>query len=208
MAEETGIDLGEWLAAQRAASSMTATPIPLTQVHGWGMAAEAFCRPDGAFFGIVGVRVSVPKEGQREVPGWDQPMVKEDRGRGCVLLLKAAGEERYLVAAKAEPGYAVAGRVQLAPTLQASMSNLLAAHGGSRPPRAELLEGREPTAPIPQDGGRYWGKVNLYAVVEVDPATVAVAANERWCTRAELRAALRAGDVNEHLAQALLAAVL
>ncbi len=96
----------------------------------------------------------------------------------------------------------------LAPTVQASKSNLEAAHSGKRPPRAELLDKYPVTwVEIPQDGGRFFGKVNNYGVVEVEEEIIPLT-NERWFTREELREAYLSGDVNEHLTQALMGAII
>lgn len=201
----------EWLAAQRATSTMTAEIVPLAAVRGWGMAesGEAYCRSDGKFFRLVGARISVPKEGQREVPNWDQPMLEETGGEGAVVLVKARGEERFLIQAKAEPGNATPGCVLLAATIQASRANLERAHGGTRPPRAELLDGGlNLWLRLGQDGGRFFHKRNAFGIIEVDPRELTLNANERWCTRDELRSALLSGDLNEHLMLALFFAVL
>lgn len=212
MTSEEKMEVGgwqEWLAAQRAGSTMTVEVVPLAQTRGWGMTGETFCRPDGKFFRLVGLRVSVPKEGQREVPSWDQPLLEEVGGEHAVVLIRARGDERYLLSAKPEPGNDRLGGVLLAATLQASRANLEQAHGGSRPPRAALLDGKEIAwTRLPMDGGRYYRKEVAYAVVVVDPADVVLAANERWFLLHELRDAVRAGEVNEHLALVLLVALI
>lgn len=198
----------DWLAKQRANSQMSATVVPLSEAQPWGLQDEGvrYGRPDRTFFNLVGVHVVA----QREVREWNQPLLQEV-GEGVVVLLRSSSDaDHFLVAARQEPGNTTkAGQVLLGPPFQTSRSNLEQAHGGKRPPRAELLEGQEiKWMELTMDGGRYIGKVNRYAVVEVDPDSLTIADNERWCSRAELRETLLAGDLNEHLALVLLLAVL
>lgn len=189
----------EWFAAQQAASKMTVERASLSDAKDWGLQGDGthFGRHDGKFFEIVGVLVMVPDG--REVSGWNQPLVWEV-GEGALVLLKRAGEEEYLVAAKPEPGNNSSGRVLLAPPLQASKSNLGQAHGGKRPPRAELLD--RPGVQwvvLHKDGGRYLDSSNHGAIVEVGDNEIQLNPNERWFTREELRQAFRAGACNAHL---------
>lgn len=193
----------EWLTEQRTKSTMTVSEVSLAGVSGWGMQGdgESFGRGDGRFFSLVGVRVEVPQG--REVTAWAQPLIKEV-GDGAVAVLKSTGADRYLIAAKKEPGNSTRpGCLLLSAPLSASRSNLEQAHGGKRPPRAEFTDGYEGWVEIPQDGGRFFGKKNRYAVIEVDPASVTLRDDERWFTRDELREAVHAGELNEHLIQAL-----
>lgn len=192
----------EWLAERRAASGMSVEPIGLTKVNGWGFpfgdSGGAVARPDGKFFRVTGGRIT---QGDRS---WDQPFL-EEYGRGAVVVVFDSPTNSYLLQAKAEPGNNTKlGCVMLAATLQASQSNLEGA-GTSRPPRAELLEGREIAwTEIPQDGGRFIGKVNRYAALMADRNDVGdLRSDERWFTRRELKEAVLAGECNEHLLQAL-----
>lgn len=196
----------EWLAGERAKSTMSVEEISLAEVKGWGMqeTGARFGRPDGKFFDLVGVRIT---NAGREVAVWDQPMLREV-GAGAVVLFRLL--DLFLVAAKAEPGNPRRGGcVMLAPSFQALVSNLEQAHGGKRPPRAEFLDDcAVKWVAFQQDGGRYFGKANRYAIVRVKIGEITLNPNERWFTRSELCDAFRAGECNEHLAQALLLAVL
>ena len=88
-----------------------------------------------------------------------------------LLMKKINGIPHYLLQAKAEPGNI--GKLQLSPTLQATTSNLLKAHGGHKPKFAEYFDGPK-TAKIiyskwqSEDGGRFHLKSNYNMIVEVD----------------------------------------
>jgi len=73
--------------------------------------------------------------------------------------------------AKAEPGNI--GKLQLSPTLQATTSNLLKAHGGTKPLFAEYFDEPKNAKIIyakwqSEDGGRFHLKSNYNMIVEVD----------------------------------------
>ena len=88
-----------------------------------------------------------------------------------LLIQKKNGIPHFLVQAKAEPGNI--GKLQLSPTLQATTSNLLKAHGGTRPLFAEYFD--EPTNVKiiyakwqSEDGGRFHLKSNYNMIVEIN----------------------------------------
>lgn len=190
----------EWLASRQAASTMSVSSIPLMDVQGWGMQPSGdFGRPDGKFWALKGVRVSLAG---REVSSWDQPLI-EEYGQGVVVLVIDPTQDRFLLRAKAEPGNAALGCVALAPTIQCSQSNLTQVHGGKRPPRVDLLDGKEiEWVSILQDGGKFDRKVNIYQILYLEEVGE-LSADERWFSRSELRQALHAGVVNSHLAEVL-----
>ena len=196
-----------WFEAQQQASLMSVTETSLLEAKGWGMqdGGAFYGRNDGAFFLLAGVSIQVGG-GQREVVSWQQPMLQET-GVGVVVLVKVEGEDLYLVQTKAEPGNDADGCVLLAPTLQASESNLAQAHGGKAPPRADIIVPRLKTTKVVamrQDGGRLHHKVNKHAMIEVPHSVIGVLnSSERLFTRNELRQALRESACNEHLAQVL-----
>jgi len=193
----------KWIIEQIADSGMRVESIPLSKIKGWGMQDdENFGRPDKKFFSYIGVRITMSKE-QREVASWDQPITKEF-GDGVVVVI-VDEQDRFLVQTKLEPGNNPQnGYVMLNAPLSASLSNLTTAHGGNRPPRAELLdeEGVE-LIKVPQDGGKYINKTNMYGFVKVECSSLKIGQNERWFTKNELREAFKEGFLSEHLIQAI-----
>ncbi len=193
----------DWLAARRAASTMSVKPCRLIDTNGWDLLnkGERFGRPDSKFFNVIGVNVG---EAGREVEGWGQGMAQEV-AEGAVILVTNLGSNAFLLATKAEPGNDVPGCVLLGPTLAAGKSNLDQAHGGSRPPRAQLLDGRQVSwTSFRQDGGRFFRKTNQYAILAIDEAELGdLLPNERWFTDEEMKQAILAGDCSEHLLQCI-----
>ncbi len=200
-----------WLANQRKKSGMTVEEISLMSVDKpWGIQETGnYGRIPEAFFNIVGAKI----QADREVPAWSQPIIKEF-GKGVVALVKSKieeGDTKFLLTARQEPGNSAdKSYILLGPTIQASESNMSQAHGGKRPPFAELLDkcGNSVTwTELPQDGGKFLNKTNKYAVVEIiaeEAKKIVLPSNVRWFRESEIQAAFFKGEINEHLLQALM----
>lgn len=171
-----------WFEGQRRACVMTVTDIPLEDCRGWRMdeTSGRFCRDDGAFFHVQGVRVGESTGREVGAKGWDQPILTQvgyDGGILGLLRTRFDGIPHYLIEAKAEPGNYE--RVQMSPTLQATFANLERKHGGTRPRFAEYFEAPEGTGGcilyrqwLSEDGGRLHKKRNLGMLVEVPEGTI------------------------------------
>lgn len=193
-----------WYETTASASAMSVKLKPLSETSDWLFHNDGtFRRADGKFFAVSGAEISAESSG-REVARWDQPLLVEV-GEGAVVLIKQRG--RYLLQVKAEPGVSTP---LLAPTIQASASNLAAAHGGKRPRFAELLDTHSVRwISVVQDPGRFHGKVNRYGLVDL-PTSIKLELNnlERWFSVRELKQVVQLGKCNSHLAQALVVAWL
>ena len=203
----TAQTLSEWLAERQAASSMTTDTLPLGELVQWETTSDMVRRRAGGFYQVIGVDVKVPREGQREVMGWDQPMIQDLSGPGVIILVVDT-DDRVLVHAKAEPGNASSGCVLLAAAIQTSLANLNQAHGGRKPPFSELLGGNLCLTRQTEDGGRFYKKVNHYGWVEVNASQVTLTEDHRWVSLNELKQAVRDGHANCHLRTALLGYLL
>jgi oxidase EvaA len=186
----------KWIISKQTESTMEVTAIDLSEIRGWETDSKSVHKPDNSFFRVIGINIAPTV--QREIKSWDQPAL-EETGEGAIVLAFSK-IKKVLLQAKAEPGNDSKGHVLLAPTLQASKSNLETAHGGKKPPRAELVSKKTKWTAFCQDGGRYLKKRNNYAIVEAD--TVLPTINERWFTIFELKQAIQKGYANEHLLQA------
>lgn len=198
----------EWFEKQANFSTMEVQRIPLIEVDGWGMQNDDdhYGRPDGKYFRLVGTQVST-RRNEREVSSWGQPMLEEVGGRGAVvLIIEEDREDRYLLQTRIEPGNDTSGRMLLGTTLQTSRSNLEQAHGGKRPPRAELVDdlNEDDWVSIVSDGGRFIGKSVDHAIVFATAEEVGeLLPTERWFTESEVVEVVRAGLASEYLVKAL-----
>ena len=172
----------KWFEERQAASIMSSAELPLHEAGPWIVIYDEEGRPmrvgreDGKFFSIV---ASLIENAGREVKRWTQLFLKEATkpGEEGILVLVTDGEGNYLIQAKADAGNDTKGCILLAPTLQSSRANLEQVHGGTKPPRAELLEGAElKWTLVRADGARFWHKSNLFAAIVIDSNRVELVA--------------------------------
>ena len=163
-----------WFNKKREESDMTVQEIGINDLDKWDVSSTTgnISHESKGFFEIIGVKVSNTFDREVGKKGWTQPMIANNPGGILGLLMKKFnGIPHYLVQAKAEPGNI--GKLQLSPTLQATTSNLLKAHGGTKPLFAEYFDDKENVNVIyakwqSEDGGRFHLKSNFNMIVEVN----------------------------------------
>ena len=164
----------DWFNKKREESDMTVQEIGINDLDKWDVSSTTgnISHESKGFFEIIGVKVSNTFDREVGKKGWTQPMIANNPGGILGLLMKKFnGIPHYLVQAKAEPGNI--GKLQLSPTLQATTSNLLKAHGGTKPLFAEYFDDKENLNIIyakwqSEDGGRFHLKSNYNMIVEVN----------------------------------------
>ena len=163
-----------WFNKKREESDMTVQEIGINDLDKWNVSSTTgnISHESKGFFEIIGVKVSNTFDREVGKKGWTQPMIANNPGGVLGLLMKKFnGIPHYLLQAKAEPGNI--GKLQLSPTLQATTSNLLKAHGGTKPLFAEYFdEEKNPNIVYvkwqSEDGGRFHLKSNYNMIVEVN----------------------------------------
>ena len=163
-----------WFNKKREESDMTVQEIGINDLDKWGVSSTTgnIYHESKGFFEIIGVKVSNTFDREVGKKGWTQPMIANNPGGILGLLMKKFnGIPHYLLQAKAEPGNI--GKLQLSPTLQATTSNLLKAHGGIQPLFAKYFDGKENLNTTyakwqSEDGGRFYLKSNYNMIVEVN----------------------------------------
>jgi len=163
-----------WFNKKREESDMTVQEIGINDLDKWDVSSTTgnISHESKGFFEIIGVKVSNTFDREVGKKGWTQPMIANNPGGILGLLMKKFnGIPHYLVQAKAEPGNI--GKLQLSPTLQATTSNLLKAHGGTKPLFAEYFDEDENPNIVyvkwqSEDGGRFHLKSNYNMIVEVN----------------------------------------
>lgn len=142
----------------------------------WGYGRDAVRHASGRYFSITGLEFRAP-----EAPAVERRLVIDQPERGILGFVVRRGRTgvEVLVQEKYEPGN-VRG-VQLAPTCQATASNLDRVHGGAPPPGAEFFTGGPPAGILLADsiqseqGSRFFRKTNRNAAVEAADAGPAAA---------------------------------
>ena len=164
----------QWFNKKREESDMIIQEIAVKDLEKWNIDEKSgnIIHDSKGFFEIIGVKVSNTFDREVGKEGWTQPMIAKNPGGILgILMKKINGIPHYLLQAKAEPGNI--GKLQLSPTLQATTSNLLKAHGGKRPLFAEYFdESRNPKIIYAkwqsEDGGRFHLKSNYNMIVEIE----------------------------------------
>jgi len=173
VSEDTDIQpILAWLKERQESYPVTVEEVGINDLQGWRVdpASGNITHESGRFFSIIGVKVTGASD--REVPSWNQPMLKQEEcSISGVIVQKRKGVTQYLFYAKFEPGNI--NRVQLSPALQVTVSNLSRAHKGKKPRLAEYFEkgGKgKVLASVEgvEDGGRFYRKTNRSMLVEVD----------------------------------------
>lgn len=162
-------DILGWMRERNEAVISNIRQIPLSQMKKWSYVDWHICHESGKFFSIDGIRI---KTNYRNVHEWDQPIINQPEiGFLGFIVKKFNGVLHFLLQAKIEPGNI--NVVQLSPSLQATRSNYMRVHGGSKPNYLEYFTGeKDVTILIDQlqseQGARFLHKRNRNIIVEVD----------------------------------------
>ena len=164
----------KWFNEKRKNSDMEVKEIGINELEKWNVNEKTgnISHETGGFFEVIGVKVSNTFDREVGKKGWSQPIIAKNPGGILgILIKKINGIPHFLLQAKAEPGNI--GKLQLSPTLQATTSNLLKAHGGIRPKFSEYFDNPKKAKIIyakwqSEDGGRFHLKSNYNMIVEVD----------------------------------------
>lgn len=164
----------KWFNEKRKNSDMEVKEIDINELEKWNVNEKTgnISHETGGFFEVIGVKVSNTFDREVGKKGWTQPIIAKNPGGILgILIKKINGIPHFLLQAKAEPGNI--GKLQLSPTLQATTSNLLKAHGGIRPKFSEYFDNPKKVKIIyakwqSEDGGRFHLKSNYNMIVEVD----------------------------------------
>ena len=164
----------KWFNEKRKNSDMEVKEIGINELEKWNVNEKTgnISHETRGFFEVIGVKVSNTFDREVGKKGWAQPIIAKNPGGILgILIKKINGIPHFLLQAKAEPGNI--GKLQLSPTLQATTSNLLKAHGGIRPKFSEYFDNPKKVKIVyakwqSEDGGRFHLKSNYNMIVEVD----------------------------------------
>ena len=182
-----------WFNKKREESDMVVEEIGINDLDKWNVDPDTgnIKHESGGFFEVIGVKASNTFDREVGKKGWTQPMIAKNPGGILGIIMKRInGIPHYLLQAKAEPGNI--GKLQLSPTLQATTSNLLKAHGGSKPLFAEYFDEENNPEIIyakwqSEDGGRFHLKSNYNMIVEVKEEELEIPDSFIWVTLYQIK---------------------
>lgn len=119
----------EWVASRRSMVKTSIVKCSLSELPDWSCGAQIHHKT-GKFFQIKGFKGSI--ETFSDIRPFEAPLISQPEV-GFLGILEADfhGERYFLLQAKIEPGNA--NIVEISPTVQATRSNLMRVHGGSKP---------------------------------------------------------------------------
>jgi len=157
----------DWVDQVRARDAFSCSPASLASSNAWALQDGRVRHASGRFFSVIGLRW-IERGMERYQPFLDQQEV----GTLGFVLRERCGVRELLCHAKVEPGNV--GVVQLAPTCQATRSNLDRVHGGALPPYADEFLHNDPLVVSDslqsEQGSRFYRKRNRNVVVRDDAA--------------------------------------
>ena len=198
-----------WITRLKSHYELKVERIALGSASPWREVNGAISRPDGKYFSVIGVNVTIEN---REVISWDQPMIKPaQEGLIAFIVRPIDGVYHFLVQAKLEAGNF--DIVELAPTVQCLTGNYRTGLNEysvkyindvlNAPPERVLLSSMQS-----EEGGRFFHEQNRNMIVEAaDDFPLAVDDNYTWMT---LNQILRLIQFNNYLniaARSLISAI-
>ncbi|RCV52883.1 NDP-hexose 2,3-dehydratase family protein, partial [Marinitenerispora sediminis] len=202
-------DVLSWLTTERSRREVRARLVPLAGLAGWERSASAVEHVSGRSFRVVAVRAAA---GNREVPGWTQPLVEPAAAGVVAFVLRRFGGVPHLLArARAEGGLADA--VELGPTVQHVPDGVVGVDADP-PAFLDLVLGAGPerirySAVHSEEGGRFLNAVSRHLIVEAGPEEAPEEAppGHLWVTPGQLTSLAGSGRYVNVQARTLLAAV-
>jgi oxidase EvaA len=198
-----------WITDLKSRYELSVERMGLHQISDWAEIDGEIRRPDGKYFSVIGVNVTIES---REVVNWDQPMIKPaQEGLIAFIVRPINGSYHFLVQAKLEAGNF--DILELAPTVQCLTGNY---RTGSNEysikyisdvldaPRNRVLFDTMQS----EEGGRFFHEQNRNMIVEVDES-FPLEVDEKYCWMT-LNQLLRFIEFNNYLniaARSLLAAI-
>ncbi|QWD16531.1 NDP-hexose 2,3-dehydratase [Polynucleobacter paneuropaeus] len=182
-----------WITEQKSFNQIEKKIVPLSQVPKWIVDDNEIYHQSGKFFSIVGVSVRATN---REVAGWDQPLVFSKAGGIIGLLARVQnGILRFLIQALPEPG--LIDLVELAATVQFTPENYSDTSEIAIPPFAQFFINPDQgsirfDSVLSDEGGRFYHSMQRHLVVEIDEdLQIQIPKNYLWMTLREIQAFAR-----------------
>ncbi|MEU4013555.1 NDP-hexose 2,3-dehydratase family protein [Streptomyces pseudogriseolus] len=185
-------EVAAWLEDRRRAQTQRVEQVPFTELDGWAFDEHTgdLRHRSGGFFAVHGLRVS---SDFGPVPAWEQPIIDQPEiGILGIALRDFDGIPHLLMQAKSEPGNV--NGVQLSPTVQATKSNYLRVHGGSKVPYLECFRRPGPGSVVAdvlqsEQGSWFLRKRNRNMIVSVGSG-IEAGEDFAWLTLGQVNALL------------------
>ncbi len=192
--------LNTWIAERNAATHVEMRRVMLNECTPWVYDEAAGQIRNGAysFFSIAGLRkVGYDMEGRTQAITEQPIIVQSEIGYLGIICREFDGVMHFLMQAKTEPGNV--NKVQISPTLQATRSNFMLAHGGNPPAYLDYFTNTKAHNVIvdqiqSEQSSRFLGKRNRNVIVLADHP-IDAPKTHRWMTLGQIKKLMRENNI-------------
>lgn len=193
-------ELLEWVEGRNRSCAVEIGRIGLSGCDPWYMDTETgrVRNPRGAFFEVAGLRAEEADLRGGAHHKIEQPiLLQREVGFLGIAVAELGGVPHLLMQAKIEPGNV--NRVQVSPTVQATRSNFMRAHGGREPEHLRLFTDRAGSDVLvdqlqSEQSLRFLGKRNRNVALSV-PEPPSEGDAFRWVTLGQLKDLMRVDNL-------------
>lgn len=191
----TNEDIIQWIQELNQNIKVSLKKVPLTACRDWYYDEEVgeIRHVNNIFFQITGMRQTL--DGESLIP---QPVVLQ-HGIGYlgIICKEINGVLNFLMQAKIEPGNV--NRIQLSPTLQATLSNFTQRHGGKKPPYLDYFQSADKYEIIfdqiqSEQSSRFYKKRNRNIIIKIDE-DIEILPMFRWMTIGQIKRLMRLDNI-------------
>lgn len=181
-------DILSWIEERNNTVKVNVEKIPYTyEGENWHYDAQKgeIRNKDGSFFQIKGLQKTVDGDVIHEQP----IIIQNEIGYLGIICKEFDGVLYFLMQAKIEPGNI--NKIQISPTIQATKSNFMQAHGGKVPAYLEYFSNKKNYEIIvdqiqSEQSSRFWGKRNRNIIIVVDD-DIELLDSHRWMTLGQIK---------------------
>ncbi len=181
----------EWISEKNQSIKTVIKKIPLSKSGFWFYDEERgeIRNKNNSFFQITGLQ----KYNGEEIVAEQPIIIQKEIGFLGILCKEIDGVLKFLVQAKIEPGNV--NKIQISPTIQATKSNFLQKHGGSKPAYLNFFLNAENSTVIvdqiqSEQSSRFLGKRNRNIIIKTDD-DIEVLPSHMWLTLGQLKELLK-----------------
>jgi oxidase EvaA len=178
--------LNNWIKNQKKLNKMNIYKVDFQSTEGWQISPSEIYNKKKKFFSIKPYKF---KNQNNKI--WFQPLIiQKEVGILGIIKKKVKNLDYYLLQAKVEPGNI--DNIQLSPTVQATKSNYLRAHGGKKTKYLQYFIRKNNNSKIltnlrlSEQGTRYFEKSNKNILVEIKNHKIKNYQNFIWLSKKDL----------------------
>ena len=178
--------LNNWIRSQKKINKMKIKKISFESTNNWGINSLEIFNKKKKFFSINPYQFK-----NQDRKKWYQPLIiQKEVGILGIIKRRVNKLDYYLLQAKIEPGNI--DNIQLSPTVQATKSNYLRAHGGRKTKYLQFFIKKNNSLKeltnlrLSEQGTRYFDKSNKNILVEIKKQKIQKNKNFIWLSKKDL----------------------